>query len=304
MQKKSSCILAFDMGGTFIKYACVLPDGSLADDVHMLPSYSGESFEAIMKSWSQAVLELVQEADAAKLDILGIGISTPGPFDFVNGRSLMKQKFQALYGIGLADEIRRSTNLPASIPFSFIQDANAFLAGEHLCGAASESLCCAGITLGTGLGFSSMVDGNLLTNGRGAPYIALYRQPYSGGILEDVVSARGICLAYRNCAGILDDQRISAKDVGLLAKMGDESAQFVMAEMGRVLGKNIANLLSHTYTECLVIGGQISKDFALFEHSLKESLKNVECLKAIVPAAYPEDAALYGAAAQFTNRLA
>ena len=117
--------------------------------------------------------------------------------------------------------------------------------------------------------------------------------------MEDFISARGICRAYREKASLPETAEITAKDVGQRAKAGDENALFVMAELGRMLGENSAYLLAHTRAECVVLGGQISKDFALFAPALRKALEGVEPLKEILPAAYPEDAALYGAAAMY-----
>jgi hypothetical protein len=55
--------------------------------------------------------------------------------------------------------------------------------------------------------------------------------------------------------------------------------------------------LTHTYSELLVAGGQISKDFALFEQSLTGALSGGGFTGPVRPAVYPENGALYGAAA-------
>jgi glucokinase len=140
-----------------------------------------------------------------------------------------------------------------------------------------------------------MADGQFLTNGRDACYIALYRQPWKDGILEDAVSARGLCAAYRELSGA--DETISAKETGLRAKAGDRAAREAWRRFGGALGKGTAFHLVHTYSELLVVGGQISKDFPLFEEPLTEALARDGYTGTVRPALYPEDAALYGAAA-------
>jgi glucokinase len=291
---KKSCILAFDMGGSFIKSACILPDGTMPGKVHITASNAFSSLEEILNIWKKAVLQLIEEANTLNFEIIGVGVSTPGPFDFKRGCCMMKQKYQAIYGLNLAQEIRRVTGLSNKTPFHFMHDANAFLKGEHLVGKAAGYSCCTGITLGTGLGYACMVDEELLTNGRGTPYIALYRQPLESGILEDVVSERGIRSMYHKRTGLKENNTFTVKQIAEFAASGDKTAIGVFEDMGTILGKNIVYLLNHTYTECLVIGGQISNAFQFFESSLQETLKSVPTLLKICRAAHLEDAALYG----------
>jgi glucokinase len=140
-----------------------------------------------------------------------------------------------------------------------------------------------------------MVEGAFLTNGHGACYLALYRQPWKDGIIEDVVSGRGIIQAYRKAGGTGED--LSAKEVGKRAREGDTPALQVMEDFGSALGRSIAFHLSYTQTKILVVGGQISKDFSLFEKALLKALRKDGYQGQVFPAKYPEDAALYGAAA-------
>jgi glucokinase len=293
-----SCVLACDMGGTYIKAACITGEGRIAGTLRQTPSCSDDSPGKILESWKEVMRGLLEIAAREGLEIAGIGISTPGPFDYLNKTSLMRHKFAALYGINLEEAIRGVIALPA-VPFVFLQDANAFLAGEQRFGVARGVQNCAGVTLGTGLGFTVMSNGQFLTNGRGSCYIALYRQPWGNGIIEDTVSARGITAAYKTISG--RGETLEAKEVGIRAREGDKAALEVMSRFGAVLGRGIGFHLIHTYCELLVIGGQISKDFSLFEQPLKKELCKDGYTNPVVRARYPEDAALYGAAARVLN---
>jgi glucokinase len=300
MTNKQSCVFACDMGGTYIKAACILEDGKMAAPMRMIPSRSDGPLDGVLGSWKEVFEGLLEEASRNSLRVAGIGVSTPGPFDYKRKTSLMQHKFSAIYGINLEEAIRKEAGLPG-VPFLFFQDANSFLAGEQRFGAARGVQNCACVTLGTGLGFAVMAKGQFLTNGREACYIALYRQPWGEGIIEDMVSARGIIAAYKTVSG--QDGVFSAKEVGVRAKEGDRAALEVMYNFGAILGRGIGFHLMHTYCDFLVIGGQISKDFPLFEQPLKEALRKDGYTSPVAPACYPEDAALYGAAAQILNVL-
>jgi glucokinase len=286
------------MGGTYIKAACILEDGKMAAPLRMIPSRSGGPLEDILGSWKEVFEGLLEEASRNSLRVAGIGVTTPGPFDYKRKMSLMRHKFSSIHGVNLEEAIRQKAGLP-DVPFLFFQDANSFLAGEQRFGAARGAQNCACVTLGTGLGFAAMADGQFLTNGRNSCYIALYRQPWGNGIIEDTVSARGIIAAYKTISG--RDETLEAKEVGIRAKAGDKAALEAMSHFGAVLGRGIGFHLIHTYCELLVIGGQIAKDFPLFEQPLKKALYKDGYINPVVRAHYPEDAALYGVAAQVLN---
>ena len=298
MTVKNSCVLACDMGGSSIKAACVLEDGTIAGDTLMIPSHSDGPLESILDSWEETLTALLSTAGEMDLTVLGIGVSTPGPFDYSRKMSLMKHKFQSIYGIDLEKKIRGRIGLP-DVPFRFVQDTNSHLLGEQHFGAAQGIHNCACVTLGTGLGMSAMADGRLLSNGRDSSYIAIYRQPYGGGILEDIVSARGVCAAYRKLTGNTDE--ISAKEVGIRARQGEETAMEVWTQFGEVLGRGVAFHLIHTWSELLVVGGQISRDLCLFEDSLTAALRKDGFTGPVLAARFPDDAALYGVAAMIIN---
>jgi glucokinase len=296
MSAEKTCVFACDMGGTYIKSACILDDGSIAGDMQMIPSRSDGQLSDILESWGKTFQGLTETAATQCLEITGIGVSTPGPFDYRRKMSLMKHKFQPIYGIDLEAAIKNHLSLPP-VPFIFVQDSNSYLLGEQRYGSARGIENCSCVTLGTGLGISAMAGGKLLTNGRDSCYIAIYRQPWGEGILEDVISGRGICAAYRTLAGNEETENITAKEIGRRAREGDPAALKVMEQFGAVLGRGVAFHLVHTYAELLVVGGQISRDFTLFQNSLIEALRKDGYNGIVRAAQFPEDAALYGVAA-------
>ena len=118
----------------------------------------------------------------------------------------MSGKFEALYGVdvrgGAVGRVARA--LPA--PIIFLNDADAFLWGEWLFGAAAGHDRCVAITLGTGIGSAFIADGELRHDGPGVPpegRVDLLR--IAGLALEDVVSARAIEKAYRERTGVVPE---------------------------------------------------------------------------------------------------
>lgn len=285
-----TCVITVDMGGTFIKSACVTNAGTLTE-VIQTPSCSHKDQNSILNALSTAITTARKQA--SPLTVLGVGISTPGPFDYINKTCLMTHKFKSIYGVPLEKALLMHGALRQGESLEFLQDANAYLLGEYAFGAAKGWVNCALVTLGTGLGFAALVNGKLLTNGLNSCYISLYRQPWKNGIIEDVVSAKGLVDAYTLLASHTDAK--SAKDVCDRARLGDPSAQKVLHLFGEALGESIAFHLKHIQANCLVIGGQIAKSFDLFETVLTQTLAKNGCPLLIKPAMHLTQAALLGA---------
>jgi hypothetical protein len=91
--RNNNFIIALDNGGSFLKWTLV----SLANPLNPLSEKyfnkikinSQGSADEILGVFIMAVTKAFQIADSLKLNIQGIGISTPGPFDCNNGISLM-----------------------------------------------------------------------------------------------------------------------------------------------------------------------------------------------------------------------
>lgn len=288
--------VAVDAGGTFLKYGVVLRGGDDPPDARgSLPVDSAGSREEILAAFAAAVSRGMAAAVAGRAEVEGIGISTPGPFDFKGGRSLMKHKFALIDGVALRPEIAARCLLPAGIPILFLHDVHAFLRGEAFRGAARGFSRVAGVTLGTGLGFGCLVDGRFLDNGMGSPHLGLYKTPYGGSILEDFVSRRGIRADYRRMSGNGADPDV-AEIAARARDGGDRNAVEAFRRAGRILAEILPGQLDENRIECLVLGGQISKAFDLFQAELEPLCRQVSTLRAVRRAAEIERAPLYGAA--------
>lgn len=229
--------ILLDVGGTFIK----------CSDGREIPIDSAGSRESIVASLREAV----GDAGAA-------AVAIPGPFDYGRGVFLMKHKFASVYGESFADIVGLS-----GCRCRFIHDVNAMLLGEMTCGAGKDVSRVALVTLGTGLGFSIGIDGQILMNESGGPKLSLWNMPYRDSILEDYVSKRGFLRGYEG---------ITVKDLADMARSGDAAAAARFREVGGILAEAIAPIMKEYGIECLLFGGQISRSFDLFGPSLQEIL--------------------------------
>lgn len=279
-----NCVIAIDMGGTFIKYGVVSESGELLLS-GKTPAKSSDPREILLGRLCDAIRDLKESAQKDGISVCGIAVSTPGPFDYVAGKSGMRAKYDSIFGIDLRAEFRARAELPSDMPIEFVQDAAAYLWGEHICGAAKGADNCACVTLGTGLGFACMLGGRMLLNERGGPYFVLAFSPYKGTDkrMEDIVSG----------TAILKNYGLDAKALADRAYEGDAAATEAYRIMGEALGEALYDIPEIKEVERIIIGGQIARSFDLMEEAIRDSLKlPIE----IYEAKYPEAAALIGAA--------
>lgn len=263
------CILAIDAGGTVFKYALVGLDGSLLTEVFKMPINSKGTADEVLQSYYKLVAHAKELSDS----IRGIGISTPGPFDYDNGTSLMEHKFQAIYGVPLRAQI--CENCGMDVPIWFCHDAVSFLAGEYHYGAGKEYDKVIGITIGTGLGVAVAADGQVLLGEDKGTKEEIYNIPCLEGILEDYVSGRGIAAYYKRLTGCVEEQ-LTAKDVGMAAPT-DENAQKAFDEVGYLLGKALSAMVDKYAVEAVVIGGQVANSFAWMKGGIERGIGMSAC---------------------------
>lgn len=233
------------------------------------------------------------------------GVAVPGPFDYDRGVALYADvgKFESLYGIDVGQALRAGLPGPAG-SLRFLNDADAFLLGEWLFGAAAGHDPCAAITLGTGVGSAFLSGGVVRQDGPGVPpegRVDLLR--IDGRPLEDIVSTRAIEREFERVSGVNPQ---GAAHVAGLARGGDPAAAGVLWSAFEALGQALSPWLEEFGAEALVVGGSMTGSWDLIGPALlggigAEMGDRGQGLRVLV-AAHPEHAALLGAAAYAGGR--
>lgn len=291
------CIYALDAGGSYLK--CALIDGKLnvIPGTHdSAPADSAGGTPADIRA-AYAALAVRAKARAAEkgYEIVSVGMDTPGPFDYPTGTFRMTHKYTALYGVSVLPWF--AEDFPGA-PVHIIHDSAAFILGASRALADGEAKyeSIAAVMLGTGLGFALMCGGQPLLNPNGGPLVSIYRSPLRGEEAEELISARGIVRCYRECSGTADSSALSAKEVALRAKSGDAAALRAYSDTGILLGELLAPILAEYRVGTLLLGGQISRDCALFMPGLCDTLSASGYCGRVLPAPNADDAHLIGAA--------
>ncbi len=294
--------LVIDAGGTFLKSAIMDTNGNVSDgSVYIVPSHSDGSKAEIMTSFEACISAGFSFAAKTDARMKGIGFSIPGPFDYRNGISLMKHKFHGLYQLNLKKLIGSLPCVDPDLPIRFIHDANAVLMGEQWMGNAQNYNNSAVVTLGTGVGFAHSQNKTIQCNSLGSPSVSIYSTPYKDGILEDYVSQRGVLNIYSDLNQKVMNNDLTVYDIGKQADEGEATSIRTFHIMGDILAQSLSDILQGKKIECLLLGGQISKSYHLFEQSLKEGLRDIESLQQISPVKSIENAAFYGIQASIND---
>jgi glucokinase len=289
--------IGVDVGGSHISSAAYM----IEERKILLKTYAENKLdntapaEEIIAVWSQTIADTIEKTE--HLDVSGIGFAMPGPFDYYNGIALfegLNHKYESLYGLDISRKIRTSLDLPESFPVRFINDATAFAIGESIAGKAANARRCLAITLGTGFGSAFLNDKVPIVSGKEVPANGMvYHLPFENGTADDYFSTRGLLGRYQALTG---HELAGVKELAAKAP-GDLLVQEIFQDFGTKLGLFLLPWIKTFGVEVLVIGGNISKAFHLFDHSLKavfpESLPNLE----ISISELKESASIIGSAA-------
>jgi len=246
----------------------------------------------ILNGWVDALEECRNTIDE---EINGIGIAMPGPFDYYNGISLIKdvQKLNSLYKVNIRLELAEKLRVqPSNI--RFINDATAFSIAEAKVGCARKYQRVVAVTLGTGIGASFLIDGEPIIRDKSVPEGGfLYNQFYHNEMADDIFSTRGILGRYKSLSGKdIENVRMLCDQVNK-----DNSARQTLVQFGDELGDFLKPYLKEFNAEILVLGGNISKAYPYFGEALTAKFPGIE----VKVSDLGEQAAIIGSAMLVNN---
>jgi glucokinase len=295
-------IMGVDIGGTNVVVGTVAEDGSAAHGLQRERTRTNGGPDAVVQQIATMVERSLETTGAAferdDLDVVGVGIGSPGPLDTKRGIVLTTPNL-GWTNFPLRDRVSEAVGLPATLD----NDANCAIFGEWWRGAAHGSRVVVGLTVGTGIGGGIVLDGRIF---HGASDIA----GEIGHMSIDSTGRRCKCGNYGCLETRLPDYvngdlgAITAQVVYDAAQDGDEYALEVIEDTARFLGTGVANLLNIFNPEIVVVcGGVTAAGERLFAPLRKEVARRafkpaVEVCR-IVPGELPGTAGVYGAVAAF-----
>lgn len=324
-----SAVIALDLGGTRIRAAVVLPDGTrLVRNERPTPTERGP--RAVVVACREAVRRARAEAPAdVAEDIAGIGISSPGPVDPMQGVILEPPNLGPRFrDIPLAAEIGAVEDLPAFLD----RDTNVAALGEHAFGAARGCDDFIYLTVSTGVGGAIFAAGQLFHGPDGLAG-ELGHVPVSldgprcgcGGLGHVEAIAAGVSLARmadalvaaaaspflaRRARELAPGESLSAKDVAEGSLAGDPACAELMDRARRAVAAACVGYVNAFNPHRIVIGGSIAvaEGDRLLEPIratiASEAFQVLARRVRVVPAALGGDVSLAGAQPLVMARLA
>lgn len=290
-------VACLDIGGSSIKSALVTRQGALIDGSHHVDAVDANgTAEAILGAFSGSLARLLEQADATDLNLAGVGVAICGPFDYESGISKITgvDKYEAIYDMNVKEHLRSELALPTSLPVIFDVDAWSFGRGEVWAGAGKGYDRVIIFTFGTGVGSAFSVDGRIIDEGPGVPWIGwISGQSYRDGILNDYISSVAMLKQYR----VLTGEAVDVREMAERARVGDTHARQIFQEMGETLGEFVR--VHHLYQfkpDSVVFGGQMSRSADLFMEPFSRALGAPETGIVVTIAQDIERSALRGAA--------
>jgi glucokinase len=252
------------------------------------------SKDEIIASWVEAIKKTAESVGLNQL--AGIGFAMPGPFDYPNGIALFNadvQKFENLYGVDVKSELINHMGLSPDFPIRFLNDASCFAIGEAWLGDAANYERIIAITLGTGFGTTFIKNRIPVAGADGIPEDGfLYHIPFQNSIADDYFSTRWFLNEFKEKTGT---QISDVKELTDRAK-SDYKVHGIFEKFGENLGGFLVPWINRFNADCIVLGGNISKSYPLFQKQMEKQFDINGLQTAICLSKTDETAALFGSA--------
>ncbi|WP_028783917.1 ROK family protein [Thalassobacillus devorans] len=261
-------IAVFDIGGTSIKYGVVDRDGSFMED-GSFPTAAKQGGEAIIKKVINKSLEIKK---IWKID--GISISTAGQINSENGVVVYATDTIPDYtGMDIRSRVGKATGLKVKVE----NDVNCTALGEYWKGAANDTenfLC---LTIGTGIGGSLFLNGQLYSGSSHAAAEIGHLTLYPGG--KPCTCGNDGCLERYASSSALEEMinesfgsKIKVIEFFEKLRYGDKQSEAVFNQWLDDLTTGLKSVVHVLNPELIVIGGGISAQGEFLLTHIKQSL--------------------------------
>ena len=243
--------IGVDIGGTKVAAGVVDEQGNVVESTRR-PTPSNDPADTVA-----VVAAVVGELRTAH-DVHAVGVGAAGWVDSERARVLFAPNL-AWRDEPLKERLQAEIDLPVVIE----NDANAAAWAEYRFGAGRDERHLVVITVGTGIGSGLVLDGRLhrgrwgLAGEAGHMGVALDGLPCgcgNNGCWEQYASGPALVRA-AVARGLAAD---SGNDVTERAQAGDEAAVAAFVEIGRWLGRGLADLAAILDPGCFVVGGGVA----------------------------------------------
>lgn len=290
--------IAFDIGGTRVKYGLLLEGGTIVSK----GSYSTSCDN--LDLFLQTMINIINSISSKHL-IRGVAISMPGFIDVNTGYTNRAGAVTCLHGRNLKELLENQISLPVEVE----NDGNCAALAEKLNGNATECDDFICVTIGTGIGGGIFLNGKIVHGNKfqGGEFGFMITPASTEDFktMHQNASTSSLISNYRKYKGINEDILIDGKDIFLEANKDTQVKRIIDEWFGNI-SYGIYNLAVTLNPQKILIGGGISAR----EEIVEEILRKLELIPfwnvfnvPVEVCKHRNDAGLLGALYHFQNKL-
>ena len=286
--------VAIDIGGTNTRVA-------LADEE--LNIIKRKQFATDSENPDVTLGKIAEVIKSFDCDIVGAGMSCPGPLDLINGKILTPPNLKGQWhNLKVAEELSKLINEPVYLE----NDANLAGLAEAVVGEGKDYNYVQFFTVSTGLGAGFVINKEIYHGAHGfgnevANCVMMKGGPSHGSIIPGGIEAisSGTAITSRAVKAGLDVKH--AGEVNDLAKAGNEVAKQIMDDAKEYLANFIGVVYGYADPEIVILGGSVALKIDGFVEEVEALAKErvYEIMKPYVKvrkSPLNEDSGLIGAA--------
>lgn len=282
-------ILAYDVGGSSIKFSVVTEEGDVLQKGSLTTPDNLDDFYADLLG--------IKEELTMKYELTGAAFSLPGAVDDEAGVIGGSSALPYIHDFPIKKALQNKLGLPVAME----NDANCAALGEAWLGAAKLCQDVVFLVIGSGVGGAvvknKQIHHGTHLHGGEFGYMVMDEQ---GTTLSDTASTRALAEQVSLAKG-MKKTALNGKDVFALQAQGDEIAHDAIEKMYEGLARAIYNIQYCVDPELFVIGGAISErsDFVdnIKRHidAIMGKVKIAKVCPQVIKAEYGNEANIIGA---------
>lgn len=255
----AGCVIGIDIGATTIRIAIVDIAGRIVQEIERLSeSHVGEDLLLHVNGLVEASLK---KAKIPRNKVLLAAVATPGVVDPETGTLSLAPNMSEIGSLDVIKTLQEILRCDVIVE----NDVNAAVIGESWKGNGVGLDSVAFISLGTGIGLGTLVNGKLMRGAKGAAgeisYLPFGTDPYKPeslerGALECAISARGIVEHY----GESRDSKLTVRDILERAEQGESRALDSVRETARLAALLVVSVDAMLDPQKIIIGGNVGRN--------------------------------------------
>jgi glucokinase len=260
-------LAGIDLGGTQVRVALARSDGQLVASIktktHLVPTPQA------MVDWAASEIDRHRGREKVR----SITIAAPGPIDIRRG-VLVNPPNLPWKNVPLEALMSRATGAKVTLA----NDADMAGLGEFHRGAGRGTRNMVYITWSTGVGGGLIIDGKLHRGAHGTAGEVGHMIVDPNGPVDNC-GQRGCLEAFVGGANLAKETGHPAAELFAEAARGDRHARMVVERAARYMGIALISLTNILDPEMFVIGGGVSRSWALVQPTMLEKLRSSPFIK-------------------------